>query len=148
MFVVSRDSYTKLEKTVANNCIDRRWDLVSTRSLQVSETKTSQSFRLRKKSIIERTMQQIKDRTEYSDDQFPFKRKNCKLKDVKNWLRQFVGNHNKEIRLESTEPKKLQNVSNHASLSISFSNCIKIYSRSFSRFFAFSIDKESISMPL
>jgi putative transposase len=36
------------------------------------------------KSIIERTMQYVKDRTECFDDYFPCKRKNCKLKNVKN----------------------------------------------------------------
>ena len=38
------------------------------------------------KSIIERTMQYIKDRTESFDDYFPCRIKNCKLKHVRNWL--------------------------------------------------------------
>jgi putative transposase len=35
------------------------------------------------KSIIERTMQYIKDRTECFDDYFPCRKKKCKLKHVK-----------------------------------------------------------------
>jgi len=53
------------------------------------------------KSIIERTMQYVKDRTTESfDDYFPCKRKNCKLKHVKNWLKLFVDYHNKEKSLK------------------------------------------------
>ena len=52
-----------------------------------------------KKSIIERTMQYIKDRTECFDDYFPCKLKNCKLKHVINWLNLFVDDHNKELEL-------------------------------------------------
>jgi putative transposase len=50
------------------------------------------------KSIIERTMQYIKDRTESFDDYVPCRRKNCKLKHVKNWLNLFVDYHNKELK--------------------------------------------------
>lgn len=50
------------------------------------------------KSLIERTMQYIKDRTENFDDYFPCRLKNCKLKHVQNWLRLFVDYHNKEIK--------------------------------------------------
>ena len=50
------------------------------------------------KSIIERTMQYIKDRTENFDDYFPCRMKNCKMKHVRNWLRFFVDYHNKEIQ--------------------------------------------------
>jgi putative transposase len=46
------------------------------------------------KSIIERTIQYIKDRTENFDDYFPCKRKNCKLKHVMNWMNLFVDYHN------------------------------------------------------
>jgi putative transposase len=44
-------------------------------------------------SIIERTMQYIKDRTECFDDYFPYRTKNCKLKHVRNWPRFFVDCH-------------------------------------------------------
>jgi putative transposase len=50
------------------------------------------------KSIIERTMQYIKDRTEGFDDYFPCRVKNCKLKHVMNWLNLFVDFHNSELK--------------------------------------------------
>ena len=49
------------------------------------------------KSIIERTMQYIKDRTEGFDDYFPCRKKKCKLKHVKQWLNLFADYYNKEI---------------------------------------------------
>ena len=49
------------------------------------------------KSIIERTMQYIKDRTEGFDDYFPCRKKNCKLKHVKQWLNLFADFYNKEV---------------------------------------------------
>ena len=49
------------------------------------------------KSLIERTMQFIKDRTEGFDDCFPCRRKRCKLKHVKRWLNLFAYYHNSEI---------------------------------------------------
>ena len=50
------------------------------------------------KSIIERTMQYIKDRTESFDDYFSGRIRNGKLKHVPNWLRFFVDYHNREIK--------------------------------------------------
>ncbi|MGD9673993.1 MAG: DDE-type integrase/transposase/recombinase [Candidatus Nitrosocosmicus sp.] len=51
------------------------------------------------KSLIERTMQYIKDRTECFDDYFPRRLKNCKLKHVRNeWLNLFVDYHNSELK--------------------------------------------------
>jgi putative transposase len=49
------------------------------------------------KSLIERTMQYIKDRTESFDDYFPCRKKDCKLKHVMNWLNLFVSCHNEEV---------------------------------------------------
>jgi putative transposase len=49
-----------------------------------------------KKSIIERTIQYIKDRTEGFDDYFPCKRRKCKLKHVRQWLYLFIDQHNGE----------------------------------------------------
>ena len=49
------------------------------------------------KSIIERTMQYIKDRTECFDDYFPCKKIKCRLNHIKQWLKLFVYEHNKEI---------------------------------------------------
>ena len=51
------------------------------------------------KSIIERTMQYIKDRTECFDDYFPCRKKNCKLLHVWNWLNLFIGYHNKQLQI-------------------------------------------------
>ena len=50
------------------------------------------------KSLIERTMQYIKDRTECFDDYFPCRKENCILKHVRNWLNLFVKYHNNELR--------------------------------------------------
>src|SRR6478752_4102273 len=49
------------------------------------------------KSLIERTMQYFKDRTECFDDYFPCRKKNCILKQVKQWLNLFVYYHNRGI---------------------------------------------------
>ncbi len=49
------------------------------------------------KSLIERTMQYIKDRVEKFDDHLPCKKNKCKLNHVKQWLGLFVYQHNKEI---------------------------------------------------
>jgi putative transposase len=50
------------------------------------------------KSIIERTMQYVKDRIkECFDDYFPCKRKNCKLKHVRKCLYLFSDQYNREI---------------------------------------------------
>ena len=47
-------------------------------------------------SIIERTIQYVKDRTERFDDYFPCRKKNCKLKHVKQWMNLFAVYYNKE----------------------------------------------------
>jgi putative transposase len=49
------------------------------------------------KSLIERTMQYIKDRTEGFDDYFPCKKNKCKLKHIKQWLYLFIDQHNRKI---------------------------------------------------
>ncbi len=52
------------------------------------------------KSLVERTMQYIKDRTECFDDYFPCHRiKNCKLEHVRNWLNLFADYHNNELEV-------------------------------------------------
>ncbi len=48
-------------------------------------------------SIIERTMQHIKDRVESFDNYFPCRKKKCKLNHVKQWLHLYIDQHNKEI---------------------------------------------------
>ena len=65
------------------------------------------------KSLIERTMQYIKDRTESFDDYFPCKLKKCKLKHVRNWLHLFVDHHNSELNIvKLTEPRYLYSCQN------------------------------------
>ncbi len=60
------------------------------------------------KSLIERTMQYIKDRTECFDDYFPCRKKRCKLKHIKNWMRFFVEYHNNQLEsVKWTEPNCL-----------------------------------------
>jgi putative transposase len=49
------------------------------------------------KSIIERKMQCIKDRTECFDDYFPCRKAKCNLHHAKNWLNLFVKMHNKKV---------------------------------------------------
>jgi putative transposase len=49
------------------------------------------------RSIIERTVQYFKDRTECFDDYFPCRRDNCKLEHVSNWMDQFVYLHNRML---------------------------------------------------
>ena len=48
------------------------------------------------KSLIERTIQYIKDRTESFDDYFPCKKNKCKLHHIRQWLKLFVYEHIKE----------------------------------------------------
>ena len=52
-----------------------------------------------KKSVIERAMQYIKDRTECFDDYFSCKKKNSKLRHVRKWLNLFVDNHNSKLNV-------------------------------------------------
>ena len=49
------------------------------------------------KSIIERTIQFIKDRTEHFDDYFPCRKSKCKLQHVQKWLNLFVSHHNNNL---------------------------------------------------
>jgi hypothetical protein len=44
------------------------------------------------------TMQYVKDRTKESfDDYFPCKKNKCKLNHIKQWIRLFIDQHNREI---------------------------------------------------
>jgi putative transposase len=52
-----------------------------------------------KSIIIESTMQYIKDRTEYFDDYYPCRKKNCKLLYVRNWLNLFIGYQYKQLQI-------------------------------------------------
>ena len=63
------------------------------------------------KSIIERTIQYIKNRTENFNDYFPCRMKNCKLKHVTNWLKLFAHFYNMEaisLTLQSLEKTSKQ----------------------------------------
>ena len=49
------------------------------------------------KSLIERKIQYIKDRTDGFDNYFPCRKKKCKLKHIRNWFNLFISQHNKQI---------------------------------------------------
>ncbi len=49
------------------------------------------------KSIIERTIQYIKNRIESYDDYFPCIKKKCNMEHVRNWLNLFADFHNSEL---------------------------------------------------
>ena len=50
------------------------------------------------KSIVERTIQYVKDITESFDDCFPCrKERSCKLEHIPNWFRMFIDMHNRSI---------------------------------------------------
>ena len=50
------------------------------------------------KSLIERKMQYIKDRTEGFDDYFPCRKRKCKLEHIKQWIKMFAYHHNDNIK--------------------------------------------------
>ncbi len=57
------------------------------------------------KSLIERTVQYIKDRIVSFDDYFPCRKRKCNLEHVMNWSNLFVDFHNKELSIiKWTEP--------------------------------------------
>ena len=49
------------------------------------------------KSVIERTIQYVKDRTESFDDYFPCRMEHCNLHHIRSWLNLFARMHNKEV---------------------------------------------------
>lgn len=56
-------------------------------------------------SIIERTVQYIKDRTEIFDDYFPYRKKNCISKRVRQWQELFICYYNINTSLKFTAEK-------------------------------------------
>jgi len=52
---------------------------------------------LLRKSIIERTTQYIKDRTESFDDYFPCRKNKCRLDHVMRWMNLFIDMHDEMI---------------------------------------------------
>ncbi|HKG41772.1 MAG TPA: hypothetical protein VKA98_06510, partial [Nitrososphaeraceae archaeon] len=60
------------------------------------------------KSIIERTIQYVKDRTESFDDYFPCRKgreegRRCKLQHITNWFNLFIHMHNRMITCHSVK---------------------------------------------
>jgi putative transposase len=49
------------------------------------------------KSLIERKIQYVKDRTEGFDDYFPCRKQKCKLEHIKQWIKAFAYHHNDKI---------------------------------------------------
>ena len=49
------------------------------------------------KSIIERTIQYVKDRTECFDDYFPCRKNKCRLEHVMRWMNLFIDMHNEMV---------------------------------------------------
>jgi putative transposase len=49
------------------------------------------------KSIIERTIQYVKDRTECFDDYFPCRKNKCRLEHVLRWMNLFIDVHNEMV---------------------------------------------------
>jgi putative transposase len=98
MFVVAeRFLPCLLEEHRGTHCFDWRWNLVPT-SMQIPKVEAPYPSPY-EKSIVERTVQYIKDRTEsFDDDYLPCKRKKCKLRHVINWLNLFADFHNGELR--------------------------------------------------
>jgi putative transposase len=47
-------------------------------------------YQVQMKNIMERFIQQIKDRTECFDDHFPCRIKGCNIQHVRNWLKMFI----------------------------------------------------------
>ena len=54
-------------------------------------------FGKEEKSLIERAIQYIKDRTESFDDYFSCRKQNCKLERVNQWIKAFAWHHNNNI---------------------------------------------------
>ncbi|HKX96957.1 MAG TPA: DDE-type integrase/transposase/recombinase [Candidatus Nitrosocosmicus sp.] len=50
------------------------------------------------KSLIERKIQYVKDRTEGFDDYFPCRKRKCKLEHIKQWINMFAYHHNDNIK--------------------------------------------------
>lgn len=50
------------------------------------------------KSLIERKIQYVKDRTEGFDDYFPCRKRKCKLEHIKQWIKMFAYHHNDNIK--------------------------------------------------
>ena len=70
------------------------WYLQAYRFLKLSHHHIHSSY---EKSVIERTVQYIKDRTEGFDDYFPCRKSKCKLQHIQKWLNLFVRHYNSNL---------------------------------------------------
>jgi len=70
------------------------WYLQACRFLKLSHHHIQTSY---EKSVIERTVQYIKDRTEGFDDYFPCRKSKCKLQHIQKWLNLFVRHYNSNL---------------------------------------------------
>ena len=78
-----------------NRDLERTW--IPPQACQFLKLKHHLHSPFEKSIIIERTIQYIKDRTEEGfDDYFPCRKKNCKLKHVKQWVKLFADYYNRE----------------------------------------------------
>ena len=95
MFIVKRFLTTIIEKYGDHqvSTSDGTWYPQACRFMKLNYHLHS-SF---EKSLIERTMQYVKDRIESFDDYFPCKKNKCKIKHVTQWFKLFVYEHNKEM---------------------------------------------------
>jgi hypothetical protein len=77
------------------------------------------------KSIIERTIQYIKDRTEYFDDYFPCRKKRCKLNHVTSWFNVFIDHIILVWLLKLTEPGIFSHILlSYMSIFVTIRNCL------------------------
>ena len=96
MFVVAGRFYMVLQKHMVDIPYQQRlWYMVSA-SMSLLKLKHHIHSSFEKSLNIERTIQYIKDRTEIFDDYFPCRKKNCKLKHIKNCLKLFAQYYNME----------------------------------------------------
>jgi putative transposase len=85
MFVVER-FLSNVVKEYGNHPVSKDCGTYYPQACQFLKLNCHHIHSLYEKSIIERTIQYIKDRTECFDDYFPCRKKNCKLKPVQKWL--------------------------------------------------------------
>ena len=97
---VAEHFLSNIVKDYEVSSLNRWWHMVSN-DLSVSKIKASPSFYQLKdeKSLIERTMQYVKDRTESFDDYFPCRKNDCKLSHVRKWMNLFLDYHNSELKM-------------------------------------------------
>ena len=73
------------------------WRYVVSTGLQILRLQHHHIHSPYEKSIIERTVQYIKDRTEGFDDYFPCRKSKCKSQHIQKWLNLFVSHYNNNL---------------------------------------------------